>query len=74
MTSKHRSWVRAARAATKLPPHPEEARRAVSKDGSKHRVPAVVLRDAMLRMAPQDEGSRNLATERFTASQDEVGV
>jgi len=30
----------------------------VSKDGRKHRVPALVLRDAMLRMAPQDEGSK----------------
>src|ERR1700722_8475824 len=34
-------------------PHPEEPRSGVSKDG---RVRVAILRDAMLRMAPQDEG------------------
>jgi len=50
--------------AIKLPPHPEEpadafATAGVSKDGHELRVPALVLRDAMLRMAPQDEGSKS---------------
>src|SRR5205085_8377939 len=40
-----------------LSPHPEEARSAVSKDGHKLHASARALRDAMLRMAPQGEGS-----------------
>jgi hypothetical protein len=43
-------------------PHPEElvvatATTSVSKDGHKHRVPALALRDASLCDAPQGEGS-----------------
>jgi len=36
-------------------PHPEEGRRPVSKDGPQERWPPLILRDAMLRIAPQDE-------------------
>src|SRR5260221_12444638 len=39
-------------------PHPEEARRAVSKDGPQTRCRLPILRDAALRAAPQDEAGR----------------
>src|SRR5437016_10804294 len=39
-------------------PHPEEARRAVSKGGPQTRCRLPILRDATLRAAPQDEVGR----------------
>src|SRR5438876_8486845 len=43
----------------KLPPHPEEAAKPPSRRMAASALPALVLRDAILRIAPQDEGSEN---------------
>jgi hypothetical protein len=46
--------------AIKLPPHPEEAAKPPSRRMPASAVPALVLRDAILRIAPQDEGSEKI--------------
>src|SRR2546429_10005923 len=51
---------------------PTRQRRRASRRMAASAVPALVLRGAMLRMAPQDEGSETDA-ERFSHSQDEGG-
>jgi hypothetical protein len=60
-----------SRIAIKLPPHHEEAAKPPSRRmAASIALPALVLRDAILRIAPQDEGSENRRTGLMSIQSD----